>query len=100
MRSIAVMMLVIALGPAARAQSRHNIGAEIHDSVEAWRSRNHQPTGLVLGVYSHGKVILTQTSGTMRLGSSKPLTAQSIFHTIGGSIPSMTADRLSAMCAA
>jgi CubicO group peptidase (beta-lactamase class C family) len=79
MRSVAVMTLVIVLAP-ARAQSRHDICAEIRDSVEAWRSRNHQPTGLVLGVYSHGKVILTQTLGTLRLGSSEPVTARSIFH--------------------
>jgi CubicO group peptidase (beta-lactamase class C family) len=75
-----VMAAVIMLAPAARAQSRHDVRAEIRDSVEAWRSRSHHPTGLVLGVYSRGTVILTQAFGTMRLGSSEPLTARSVFH--------------------
>ena len=74
------MALVTTVVPAASAQSRRNISAVIRDSVEAWRSRNHQPTGLALGVYWRGQVILTQASGTTRLGSSAPVTARSIFH--------------------
>ncbi len=76
----AVMACGILLVSTARARSRRDFTAEIRDSVEAWRSRNHQPTGLALGVYWRGRVILTQVLGTMRLGSGAPVTARSIFH--------------------
>jgi CubicO group peptidase (beta-lactamase class C family) len=77
---IMVLTLGISCAPAAGAQSTHQITREIRDSVEAWRTRNHQPTGLALGVYSHGKAILALGFGTTRQGSRAPVTARSIFH--------------------
>jgi CubicO group peptidase (beta-lactamase class C family) len=72
--------LGIMLAPTAWAQSRHDLAGEIRDSVEAWRSRNQQPTGLVVGVYWRGEAILTQATGSTRLGSTTPVTARTIFH--------------------
>ncbi len=76
----AIIALVIIQVPAAPAQSRDGLCAAIRDSVEAWRSRSHYPTGLALGVYWRGQVILAQATGTTRLGSGAPITARSIFH--------------------
>jgi CubicO group peptidase (beta-lactamase class C family) len=77
-------MVVLALraiwAPTAHTQSIQNVTGEICDSVEAWRTRNHQPTGVALGVYSHGKTILARAFGTTRLGSTAPITPRSIFH--------------------
>jgi CubicO group peptidase (beta-lactamase class C family) len=77
---IVIMALGTICAPAARAQTTHTVTGEICDSVDAWHTRNHLPTGVALGVYSHGAILLTRTFGTTRLGSSAPITRRSIFH--------------------
>ena len=76
----AIIALVITGIPAAQAQSRDDVCAAMRDSVAAWRARSHDPTGLALGVYWRGQIILAQATGTTRLGSGDPITARSIFH--------------------
>jgi len=78
----AILLLALrAISPSTtQAQSWPSLAAEIDDSIDAWRIRNHQPVGLAVGVYSHGRTIHTRTLGTMRLGSSASVTPRSIFH--------------------
>ena len=76
----AVTALTILVTPAVPAQSRSDLTSQIHDSVEAWRSRNNQPTGLAVGVYQRGTTIFSQGFGTTRLGSTDSVTARTIFH--------------------
>lgn len=72
--------LTILFAPRMPAQSGSNLPNQIRDSVEAWRSRNHQPTGLVVGVYRRDRIIFSQGVGTTRLGSTDSVTTRTIFH--------------------
>lgn len=75
---IAAFTMLLASGTSA--QSGSNLTSEIRDSVETWRARNRQPTGVVVGVYRRGSTIFSQGFGTTRLGSDDSVTARTIFH--------------------
>lgn len=75
-----VIALTTLAAPVLPAQDRSDLIDHIRDSVEAWRSRNNQPTGLAVGVYRRGTTIFSHGFGTTRLGSTDSVTARTIFH--------------------
>jgi CubicO group peptidase (beta-lactamase class C family) len=76
--AIAAVTMLLARG--LSAQGGANLTSDIRDSVEAWRGRSRQPTGVVVGVYRRGETIFSQGFGSTRLGSNDPVTARTIFH--------------------
>ena len=80
LRVSTAVALTILIASVVAAQSGSNLTSEIRDSVEAWRARSGQPTGLVVGVYRRGTTIFSQGFGTTRIGSNDPVTTRTIFH--------------------
>jgi CubicO group peptidase (beta-lactamase class C family) len=78
--SLAWVVLAGPLSSIAVGQQPADVRGPIRDSIAAWQTRNHQPAGLAVGVYRHGRIIFNEGFGTIRLGSGDPVTPRTVFH--------------------
>lgn len=73
----AALLFVPVLGA---AQRRPPLATQLHDSVEAWRTRVNLPAGLAVGVSVGGRTVYAEGFGTKVQGKKEPVTTRTVFH--------------------